>query len=155
MEKTTYEDYKYCLQDAGSIYLGAKYTFQEILDNEEINFKLRLVVNKYILPEADPEDSIESHLYYLDSKSFLVKLYDRLKVRVKVNVIEEKKLKQFSSVGKTASDIGAKTGGGIQQKYVTKTLTIKELTAIPAGEKERKGMVIQEIKFSKLALLGI
>ena len=91
MQKTVYEDYKYSVQDTARIYVGCKYTFGEFLEEEEIQFKFRLVMQKYILPEADPEDTLESHLYYLAPDSFLVKIYRQMKARVKVNVIEEKK----------------------------------------------------------------
>ena len=56
------------MQDVTTLYLGTKYTFDEILENEEIPFKLRLLAERYLLPEADREDTLETHLYYLDSK---------------------------------------------------------------------------------------
>ena len=62
MRRTVYEDYKYSVQDTGRIYVGCKYTFGEFLEEEEILFKFRLVMQKYILPEADPEDTLETHL---------------------------------------------------------------------------------------------
>jgi hypothetical protein len=137
MNKSTYEDYKYSMQDTSSLYIGAKYTFGEIIENEEIYFKFRLIVEKYILPESDAEDTLESHLYYLDAKSFLVKIYDQLKARVKVSVIEEKK----SLTGKK------------KKQYVTKILKIHELVSMSAAEKEQCGMIIQELKISKLAMM--
>ena len=56
-------------------------------------FKFRLIVERYILAEkeVDPEDTLETHLYYLKPDSFLVKIYDRIKARVKINIIEEQK----------------------------------------------------------------
>ena len=136
--KITYEDGKYSLQDVGTLYVGTKYTFEELLDNEEISFKFRLVVERYLLPEADREDTLETHLYYLDSKSFLVKIYQQLKAKIKVNVIEEKKDRS----------------GKVTKRYVTKTLSPKELTEIEPSAKESVGMVIQEIAFSKLSLMA-
>ena len=53
MQKTVYEDYKYSMQDTGNIYVGCKYTFEELLNAEDILFKFRLIVQHYILPEAD------------------------------------------------------------------------------------------------------
>ena len=91
MQKTVYEDYKYSVQDTARIYVGCKYTFGEFLEEEEIQFKFRLVMQKYILPEADPEDTLESHLYYLAPDSFLVKIYRQMKARVRVLVLEERK----------------------------------------------------------------
>ena len=60
MQKTVYEDRKYCMQDVGNIYLGTLYTLGEILENEEISFKIRLVTERYLLPEADREDTLET-----------------------------------------------------------------------------------------------
>ena len=88
MEKKIYEDYKYSMQDTARLYVGAKYTFRELLDEDEISFKFRLIMERYILPEADREDTLETHLYYLAPDSFLVKVYKQMKARVKVNVIE-------------------------------------------------------------------
>ena len=121
MQKTVYENYKYSLQDTAKVYIGAKYTFAELLEQDDVAFKFRLIVERYILAEkeVDPEDTLETHLYYLKPDSFLVKIYDRGKKR-----------------------------------YVTKELNIRELTAMTPEEKEAKGVVIQEISMSKLALAG-
>lgn len=139
MQKTVYEDFKYSMQDVGRVYVGCKYSFEELLDDDDLLFKFRLIVERYILPEADPEDTLETHLYYLKPDSFAVKLYNRIKARVKVSVIEEKK----SLFGK------------IRKQYVTKQLTVDELVSIPPAEKEKQGMVIQELGVSKLALSAV
>lgn len=139
MNRTVYEDYKYIMQDTSNLYIGAKYTFEEIMKDDEIYFKFRLILQKYILPEVNIRDSIETHLYYLNKNSFLVKLYDHLKVRIKVNLIEEKR----TLLGK------------VKRKYVTKTLKIHELVQMSTADKERCGMVIQELKVSKLAIISI
>ena len=147
MEKKRYEDYKYSMQDTSRLYVGSKYTFRELLDEDEISFKFRLIMERYILPEADREDTLETHLYYLAPDSFLVKVYKQMKARVKVNVIEEKKPFFGGSRGRTAHVP--------EKRYVTKQLTVEELAGIPPAEKERQGCVIQELSVSKLALLGL
>ena len=133
MQKTVYENYKYSLQDTAKVYIGAKYTFAELLEQDDVAFKFRLIVERYILAEkeVDPEDTLETHLYYLKPGSFLVKIYDRIKARVKINIF-----------------------GRGKKRYVTKELNIRELTAMTPEEKEAKGVVIQEISMSKLALAG-
>lgn len=138
MQKTVYENYKYSLQDTAKVYIGAKYTFAELLDQDEVAFKFRLIVERYILAEkeVDPQDTLETHLYYLKPDSFLAKIYDRIKARVKINIIEEKK----------------RIFGRGKKRYVTKELNIRELVAMTPEEKEAKGVVIQEISMSKLAL---
>lgn len=139
MQRKTYEDYKYSLQDTGRIYVGCKYTFAELLNEEDILFKFRLVMEKYVLEKADREDTLETHLYYLEPDSFLVKLYEQMKAQVKVNVIEEKK----------------SIFGGSKRQYVTKQLRVGQLAAIAPAQKEKQGLVIQELSVSKLALMGL
>ena len=126
------------MQDTGNLYIGSKYTLNEIIEEEEITFKFRLVVERYILPEADLEDTLETHLYYLDPKSFLVKIYKQLKAKVKVNIIEEKRSLR----------------GGRKKQYVTKLMKIEELAAMTVAEKEEKGLIVQELILSKLALMS-
>lgn len=138
MQKTVYEDYKYSMQDTASLYVGTKYTLGEILDEENISFKFRLIVERYILPEADMQDTLETHLYYLQPKSFIVKIYKQLKAKVKVNIIEEKK----TLFGKN------------KKVYTTKVLSLDELVAMTQKQKEAKGVVIQELIMSKLALMA-
>ncbi|MBQ3905901.1 MAG: hypothetical protein II743_03955 [Lachnospiraceae bacterium] len=131
--KTSYEPGKYVMQDVGTLYVGTKYTFEDILESEDIPFKFRLLCERYLLPEADREDTLETTLYYLDPKSFVVKILKQLKAKVKVNVLVAKKDKT---------------------EYTTKNLTIDELVAISPAEKESQGFVIQELSVSKFALMA-
>ncbi len=75
MQKKIYEDYKYSMQDTGRLYVGSKYTMGELLEAEDILFKFRMIVERYILPESDLEDTLETHLYYLEKGKFLVQTY--------------------------------------------------------------------------------
>ena len=138
MNQTIYEDYKYCMQDVSSLYIGSKYTFSELLEDETVPFKFQLLVERYIMPEADPEDTLESHLYYLEEKSFLVKIYRQLKARAKVNFIQTKK----------------GLGGREKKAYTTKLLPVEQLVKLSVEEKEQIGLVVQELVLSKLALMG-
>lgn len=138
MHKTVYEENKYSLQDTGNLYVGTKYTMEELIGEEEIPFKFRLIVERYILPEADLQDTLETHLYYLDAKSFLVKIYAQIKTKVKINIIEEKK----------------SLFGGVKKQYTTRMITVAELADMSVAEKEAKGVVVQEIRMSKLALMA-
>ena len=130
MQKTVYENFKYSMQDVSRVYVGSKYTFEELLDDEDLLFKFRMIVERYILPEADLQDTLES---------FAVKLYRRLKARIKVSVIEEKK----SLFGKP------------KHQYTDRQLTIDELVGMTPQEKESCGMIIQELSVSKLALSSV
>lgn len=137
MHKQQYEDYKYVMQDTYQLYLGAKYSFEELIDNEEVPFKFRLIVERYVYQEVDPQTTLESQLYYMTSKDLQFRIYRQIKMKVKVNVIEEKK----SLTGKS------------KKVYTTRILPIEQLVKMTPAEKEEKGMVIQELMCSKLALM--
>ena len=137
MHKQQYEDYKYVMQDTYQLYLGAKYSFEELIDNEEVPFKFRLIVERYIYQDVDPQTTLESQLYYMTSKDLQYRIYRQIKMKVKVNVLEEKK----SLTGKC------------KKVYTTRILPIEELVKMTSAEKEEKGMVIQELMCSKLALM--
>ena len=137
---TTYEDYKYVMQDAGNIYLGAKYTYEEITENEDVTFKLRTIFHKYFLGELDmdPATTLESHFYYMQPKGFVFEACKQLKLKVKYAEVVEKK----SLFGKR------------KEVYETKTMKIEQFAAISPAEKEKNGVIVQEIGISKLALMA-
>lgn len=137
---TIYEDYKYVMQDAGNIYLGAKYTYEELIENEDVTFKLRTILQKYILGEFDMDrnTTLESHFYYMEPKGFVYEVCKQLKLKVKYAEVVEKK----SLFGKK------------KEVYETKTMKIEQFTAISPAEKEKNGVIVQEIGVSKLALMA-
>ena len=95
--KTVYEPYKYIMSDMSHIYIGSKYSYGELLDSEELGFKMKAILTHYILKESQIETTLESEFYYMNEDSFQFKTYDQLKAKVKVTVLEEKK----SLFGKT------------------------------------------------------
>lgn len=134
-----YSDYKYIIQDVSTIYLGAKYTYEELTEEAEIPFKVKSLVNRYILPELEGENlSLESHFYYMEPKGFAYQTYLQMKTVVKISILEEKK----------------GFGGKVKKSYATKTMKLKDFVKISPAEKEKQGIMIQEISFSKLALMA-
>lgn len=131
-------DFKYVMQDAGSVYLGARFSFSELLEAEMVPFKLKAIISHYVLKEAQPETTLESQFYYLEKGTFLYQVFDQLKIKIKVNVLEEK----TTLFGKKKS------------KYVEKKLNLKELTDMNLARKKMTGIIIREIIVSKLAMMG-
>lgn len=138
MKHTSYEDYKYVMMDTTSIYLGAKYSYGELMDNDEVLFKLQTVLKQYILTEIDGETTLESHFYHMGSNEFSYKTYRQLRVKVKVSRLTTKK----SLFGKERSF------------YTSEIIPLDKFVVMPKEEKERQGIMIQEIIISKLALMG-
>ncbi|MBQ8138664.1 MAG: hypothetical protein IJ195_04325 [Lachnospiraceae bacterium] len=139
MNKTVYEDYKYCMQDTGNLYVGAKYTINEIAENEDILFKFRKVCVESLKNGSDGDDSLETILYYMQPGDFRVQVLKQMRSKVKVNVIREKK----------------RLFGKRKKEYVTEMMSIPELTSLSKDEKESVGLVIQELRVNKLALLTV
>lgn len=132
------KDYKYTMVDYSNIYLGAKFSYGEVIEHPDVNFKLKAIIERYFLKDLDPDTTLESHFYYMTPEEFAAKTYIQLKVKVKFNVLEEKK----SLFGKK------------EMKYTTKILPIRKFMEMNPAKKKAGGVVIQEIAFPKMALLG-
>lgn len=132
------KDYKYTMADFSNIYLGAKLTYRDVIEHSDINFKIKAIIERYFLQDLDPDTTLESHFYYMTSEEFAAKTYLQLKVRVKFNIMEEKK----GLFGKR------------KMVYTTQILPIHKFMAINLAKKKAGGVVVQEIIFPKMTLLG-
>lgn len=130
-------DFKYILQDAGAIYVGARYSYAELLEEEMAAFKLKTIISHYLLKEVDASSTLESHFYYMTEDSFAYQAFRELKVKVKVSVPGEKR----SLTGK------------VRSYYKDKIYTLKELADLNPARKKQMGIIIREIIFSKLGLM--
>lgn len=140
MSMKVYEDYKYSMQDSNCLYVGAKYTFAEIMENEDILFKFRKVAAENLLNGSDKDDTLETFLYYLEPGDFRIQVLKQMRAKVRVNILKEKK----SLFGKNG-----------KKEYVTSFITVPELVAMSFDEKESVGLVVQELRINKLALLTV
>lgn len=132
------KDYKYTMADYSNIYLGAKFTYRDVMEHADVSFKIKAIMENYILKDLDQDTSLESHFYYMKPEEFAAKTYVQLKTRVKFNILEEKK--QLFGKKKTV--------------YVTKIMPFHKFMEINLAKKKACGVVIQEIIFPKLSLLG-
>jgi hypothetical protein len=138
MKKQVYEDYKYVMMDTGYLYIGAKYTYGELMELDTVPFKFMTVVERYILPDMNPDTTIESHLYYLQAADFTCRTLQQLKAKVKVNRLTVKK----------------KLFGKKESVYQTEIMSLQDFVKMSPDEKERAGIFIQELMISKLGLMS-
>ena len=136
MNVKEYKDYKYVMGDTSSIYQGGKFTYQEMMDSDEVPFKFQSIIEHYLLKDTDPETSLESQFYYMTQDSFSYRTYLQLKTRVKVCELVEKK----SLFGK------------VTRTYQQKIYSLKDFAAINLAQKKARGFVVHEIILSKLAV---
>mgnify|MGYP003538794098 FL=1 len=132
------KDYKYTMTDYSNIYLGAKLSYREVIEHPDVNFKIKAVIERYFLQDLDADTTLESHFYYMTREEFAARTYMQLKVKVKFNILEEKK----GLLGKR------------KKAYTTKILPIHKFMEIGVERKKVGGVVIQEICFPKMALFS-
>lgn len=130
-------DFKYVMQDAGSVYLGARFTFGELMEQEMVPFKIKAILTHYIFKEVSPETSLESQFYYMESGTFLYETFCQLKIRIKFNVQEEKKT----------------FWGKKKLCYVEKVYPLQQFVTMNLARKKASGVIIREIMISKLAMM--
>ena len=122
------DDFKYVLQEFSRTMIGAKYTYGELLNAERLPFKFQTIVDRLILPYADPDMTIEDHLLSITKEDKNYRILHNLKL----------KIKYFMPAPK----------GGFKEY----TDEIKEF--IKKRESWTKGCMVQEIIISNLALMG-
>ena len=127
-------DFKYYMQDIERYYFGARYSYSELLNNEMVPFKYKTIITKYLKDEVDYETTLESHLYYMNTEGFDYRIYKQLRSRVRTSMYKdpEKREKGFKE----------------------KVYTIEQLVRLDKEEKEKLGIIVRELIFSKLALFG-
>ena len=128
------EDFKYCMQDMERDYFGARYTYQELMQNELVPFKFKTIIERYLVRDIDRDTSLESHFYHMTKENPEYRVYRQLKARIRVTQIKSRK--------------------SSQTEYTEKVYTLEQLTALSQEEKLEKGIAIREIILSKLALFA-
>lgn len=131
-------DFKYFMQDTGNIYLGAKFSYAEILGQEMVTFKYKGIVEHYIFKDTDPETTLESQLYYMTSDQYSYKTYMQLKAKVKVSMMVQKR----TLFGKP------------KMVYDNRVVKLDELVSMNLAKKKQSGLIVQELILSKLAIMA-
>ncbi len=133
-----YRDYRYIMQDAGRLYVGGKFTFGELVKEKDVPFKFQAIISTYVIRELDPETTVESLFYYMEASGMVYKTFEELRTKIKVSELKE--IRKF--------------GGRRATEYREQIYSLDDFIAIAPAEKERRGMLIQEIQCSKLALMS-
>ena len=83
-------DYKYILQEFSRTMIGVKYSYAELMGAERLPFKFQTIIDRLIIPYADPSLTLEEHLLQMtkDDKNF--RIYENLKTKVKYYLPQKK-----------------------------------------------------------------
>ena len=136
--ETPNNDFKYYMQDTGSLYLGAYYNYEELLGHEMVPFKLKSIIEHYIMKDTTADTTLESQFYYMTPDMFSCRTYMQLKAKVKVCMLVEKK----------------PLFGEKKLVYRNRVLPLSEFVQMNLAQKKKYGVKIQEIILSKLAMMA-
>ena len=130
-------DFKYVMHDLTNLYIGAKHTYDELLVSEDVPFKLKTLISRYVLREVSGETKIEDHIFYLKETDMSYQIYKEMKVRFRL------------SVWKDEQD-GAKKPG-----YQSKTYRIHEIIGNEELMRKKDITIVEEVHITKLGLMGV
>ncbi len=135
MEYANDRDYKYVIQDTSHLYLGARMSFREMLEWEDVPFKMKSIIHKYFVEDGNDADGFAQALAGLNQKSFSYQICKQLRMKIKAGFFQVK--------------INRK--GIEERKYKSKIYSLDEYLLLVS---QRQDVITEEISVSKLALLA-
>lgn len=131
-------DFKYCMQDTDKVYIGARYSYSELMEDTQIPFKFQTIIEHYIAKDTDMSTTLESHLYYMKPEDFSCRTYQHLRVKVKIQIMKEKR----------------SLFGGRKMRYVEEIMPIGDFAQMNLAQKKSSGVIVRELIISKLGIAG-
>ncbi len=125
-------DYKHVVQDVTNLYIGAKLTYGEMLDIDEIPFKFKIILSRYILKEMSRETSIENHIFFMKKEDMSYMIYKKLKAKFRLYVFDDKK-----------------------ESYIAHDLKIDEIVDDEYLHENMNTIFVDEMHISKINMLGV
>lgn len=130
-------DFKYVLQDLTNVYLGGQYSYQEMMEEDSVPFKLKTIFARYMMKEVAGETRLSDHIFYLEKDSLSCLAYRQLKARFRLSVWEEADGKKRKQAG-----------------YVSREYTIDEILADQKLRALRDSTIVEELHLKKVQILA-
>lgn len=130
-------DFKYVMHDLTNVYIGAKFSYDEMMNLDEIPFKLKTIFSHYMLKEVSGDTTIENHIFYLKKDSMSYMVYKQMKARFKLSIFME------NGHGK------GKPG------YVSYEYKIDEILDNPDIMAKKDQIVVTEMRLTTLGLMAV
>lgn len=123
-------DFKYVLQDFGNIYIGARYTYGEMVSGDEMPFKWKAIVRHYFLKEVSPETTMENHIFFMKEEDLSYQTLKELKASFKMSVWSEEKGRYESREYKITDIIHNRELHGKMDQIVVEELHLGKLSLL-------------------------
>ena len=125
--------YKYVLQDFTNVYIGALFTFEELIASDDCPVRFKDFVIRVICKDGGKERSVSDMLLELSEDSEIFGPLEKLKLKIKVTHL-------LKSLDKHGNE---------KDTYETKELSVKEFVDDDYIHDVPEEFLIQEISFKK------
>ena len=125
------------MHDLTNVYIGTRFTYGELMKEEEVPFKLKMIISHYILKEVGEETKIEDHIFYLKETDLSYFVLRQMKAKFRLNVWRDEK-------------DGVKKPGYRSEVY--------KITDIVNNEELKRKMditLVEEMHITKLGLMSV
>ena len=130
-------DFKYVMQDLTNVYIGAKLSYDELMNLDEVPFKLKAIFSHYMLREVAGDTTIENHIFYIEPSSMSYLVFHKMKAGFKMSIFE----KDGHGKGKA---------GYVSREYrIDEILNNKELLS------KKDQIVVEEMHITKLSMMAV
>ena len=133
------KDFKYILQDMAHVYFGKELTYSDMMEMDETPFKFKAIINNYFVKDTEIESKMLEHIMNMTEEEFSYQVYDQLKLKVKLNIIQSK----TNMFGKEV------------QTHVYKDCSMREFYQKYQSMVAEEKAYVEEFSISKLALMAI
>lgn len=130
-------DFKYVMQDFGNIYIGARFTYGEMMTGEDMPFKWKAVIAHYILKDVEEDTTMENHIFFMTEQDFSYQTFRELKAKFKMSVW-------------VPAD-GKKQKAG---HYESREYKIEEIVKSAELHRQMDSIIVEELHLTKLSLMS-
>ena len=130
-------DYKHMIEDFSNVFLGGRLSYKEIMENEDIPFKLRAIFMHYMLPGISDETTLENHLFFIEKNSLSYMTYKKLKAKFILNVFYKEGM------------------GKIKPGYHISEYEIDEVLNNDYIMENKDVIFLQEVRIKKLKIMSV
>lgn len=129
-------DFKYVMHDMTNVYLGGKYSYQEMMDEDNVPFKLKTIFARYMMKEVAPETKFSDHIFFLEEDSLSYLAYKQLKAGFKMSVWEEADGRKHRHPG-----------------YVSREYSVEEIVGNKQLQEKRDTIIVEEMHLTKMHIM--
>ena len=130
-------DFKYVMHDMTNLYIGAKYSYDELLVSDDVPFKLKTLISRFILREVAGSTTIENHIFYLKETDMSYQIFKEMKAKFRLSVWKDEK-------------DGVKKPG-----YKSETYRITEIIGNEELMRKKDITIVEEMHITKLRLMAV